>query len=221
MRIKDLTPSDRPRERLFRQGASSLSDAELIALLIGNGVGDKNAVELGSVLLSRFGIKELRHVINSELCAVPGIGPAKAARIVAMMEFSRRCEMVATPHKILSVDDAIQYCKPLIAHYEQEHFLVVYLDARNQVRGHEVITRGLVGESLVHPREVFRNAVRMNAHSIIVAHNHPSGDSSPSDEDGGVTAALVAAGKVMGIPVLDHIIVAATSARSIIGSSGS
>lgn len=207
MRIKDLVVRERPRERLHAYGVAALSDAELLALIVRHGHGAENAVELSAKLLSRFGLEGLSHASVAELGSVPGIGCAKASQLVALFEILRRLPRERVLVKIASAAEAAAYCQPLIGHLEQEHFLVVWLDVRNQVLGHEVITKGLVDSSLVHPREVFRGALKANASSVIVAHNHPSGDVRPSPEDVRVTEVLSESGAVLGVKLLDHLVV--------------
>ena len=206
MRIRDLATTERPRERLRRYGTSGLSDAELLAILLGNGTKEENALEVAGRMRSG-GLSRISRMTLDEICSVRGVGFAKACRLLAAFELHRRLETERRPERIKSGRDALRYCQPLIGHLEQEHFLVIWLDTRHQVLGHEIVTRGLAGMSIAHPREVFRGAIRANASSVIVAHNHPSGDPSPSEEDAATTAALVAAGEVVGIPVLDHVVV--------------
>lgn len=206
MRIKDLLVRERPRERLYTVGAASLSEAELLAILLRNGSRKENALVLAQRLLAEHSLEGLSRASVQELCGIDGIGLAKASQVIAAFELVRRLprrEIV----KITSAADAAAYCQPLIGHLEQEHFLVVWLDVRNQVLGHEIITKGLVDSSLVHPREVFRGALKANASSVLVAHNHPSGDVSPSPEDEEVTRVLRESGKLLGVQVLDHLVV--------------
>ena len=207
MKLHDLVVRERPRERLLQHGVHVLSDAELLALILCSGTKNENAVELGARLLKKYDLHKISTATLKELCSLKGIGIAKACQLLAAFELQRRVPQEKERKKISDGDDAYAYCKPLLAHLEQEHFLVVFLDTKNNVLGHEFITKGLVNSSLVHPREVFRYAIRNNANAVIVAHNHPSGDCTPSDEDTTVTRVLTEAGELIGISVLDHIIV--------------
>jgi DNA repair protein RadC len=175
MRLKEMVVRERPRERLRAVGAAALSEAELLALLLRTGNKGENVLGQASRLLSQYGLDGLSRASVAALRTSEGLGVAKASQIVAAFELARRLSHRPLP-KICSAAEAALYCMPLIGHLEQEHFLVVWLDVRNQVLGHEVITKGLVDSSLVHPREVFRGALKANASSVIVAHNHPSGD---------------------------------------------
>jgi len=207
MRIKELVVRERPRERLVAYGAAALSDAELLALVVRHGHRNENAVELSSRLLSLYGLEGLGRASVQELSALQGIGRAKASQVVALFELLRRVPREKATVKISSAAEAFAYCAPLIGHLEQEHFLVVWLDVRHQVLGHELVTKGLVDSSLVHPREVFRGALKANASAVIVAHNHPSGDVRASPEDERVTRVLRKSGEVLGVKVLDHLVI--------------
>lgn len=206
-----MVEGDRPRERLSEKGPNALSDAELLAVIMGNGSNGMNAVELGATILSRH--DDLASVDIRDLCKIKGVGKGKACRILAAYELSKRAKLQAV-QGIKGADDAIRFCKPIVEDLEQENFLVVFLNAKNCVLGYEIVTRGLVNSSQVHPREVFRPAIKNNASAIIVAHNHPSGDPTPSKSDYAVTNQLRKAGLTLGIPLLDHLIVAKNSCFS-------
>lgn len=207
MRLKDLQVRDRPRERLLEKGASALSDAELLAIILRTGSRNEHVVAQASRILAQYGLLGLSRAPVTELLTTTGLGVAKASQIVAAFELGRRTHIEEQPSIITCRKDAINYCQPLIGHLEQENFLVVWLGVKKQVIGHDIITKGLVDSSLVHAREVFRGALKANASSIIIAHNHPSGDLSPSDEDVDVTSRLTKAGELLGVTVIDHIIV--------------
>lgn len=207
MRICELQEQDRPRERLARDGPAALSDAELLAILLGSGSRDESAIGLGSRLAAAFTIAQLAQALPEELCTLKGLGPVKAGRLIAAFELHRRLRVQAAPTHILSSDDGYAYALPLIGRREQEHVLAVFLDVRHRVLGHEIVTKGLADSALIHAREVFRGAVRRNAHAVLIAHNHPSGDRTPSVDDRAATLALAQAGKILGIALLDHLVI--------------
>jgi DNA repair protein RadC len=208
--IKELPVQDRPRERLAQLGPSALSTAELLAIVLRTGVDGESALALARRLLARHGgIAGLARVSLSQLVAEKGIGTAKAAQLQAALELGRRLTLAAPEERpqVRSPGDAAALLVPLIGHKEQEHFWVLFLDTRNRVLGSEGIYKGSLNQSQVRVGEVFREAVRRNCAAIIVAHNHPSGDPAPSPEDVAVTRDLVAAGQLLGIEVLDHLVV--------------
>ncbi len=208
--IKELPLPDRPRERLERLGPSALSTAELLAIILRTGVGGENVLAIAGRILARHGgVNGLARADFAELVAERGLGPAKAAQIQAALELGRRMT-VASPDERLQIRTPADVASLLMAkmgHLEQEHFWVLFLDTRNRVLGSESIYKGSLNQSQVRVGEVFRQAVRRNCAAIIVAHNHPSGDPSPSPEDVAVTRDLVAAGKLLGVEVLDHLVI--------------
>jgi DNA repair protein RadC len=201
---------ERPREQLLRQGAERLSDAQLVAILLRVGRAEASAVHVAMDMLGRLGgIQGLIHASAEELCAVAGIGPAKAAQLKAAIEVGKRA--AAAP---LSTGSRIQSSADLFKHYHarlrdlrHEIFAAVLLDAKHSVIREVTVSEGSLTLSIVHPREVFLPAVRASAAAVIFLHNHPSGDPTPSAEDRVLTARLVSAGHLLGIPVLDHLIV--------------
>lgn len=223
-RVKDLPPAERPRERLLAGGAGGLSNADLIAILIGSGSGrgGESALDLARRLLAMgaggdnagdgggdaAGLRWLASARAEELCRVPGIGPAKAAQLVAAAELGRRmaAARLARP-RVRCPEDVSQLLLPGLRDLDREHFYVVLLNTRHYVLGVELISIGTLNGAMVHPREVFRAAIRRGAAALILAHNHPSGDPTPSPEDVQVTRRLVEAGRLMGIDVLDHVII--------------
>lgn len=217
MRISDLLATERPRERMRKSSPESLGATELLAILLGTGNDEHDALELAARLLLDPGIERLSTASLAELLGVRGIGPAKACRIVAAFELARRAAHAGSPGRVANADDAIAYCRPIIGHLCQEHFLSVFLSASHKVLGHELITKGLVNESLVHCREVFKGAIRVGASAIILAHNHPSGSLEASDEDLEATRILKAAGEIIGIQILDHVIVTSAGGKSVHG----
>jgi DNA repair protein RadC len=207
--IKQLPPELRPRERLLAAGPSALSDGELLGLLFGNGSREKTAVELaGEVISEAGGLFGLYDVSVHELMQLNGIGEAKACIILAAVELARRIKQVRNPErpKISSPADVDRLLRGRIANLDRENFIVVLLNAKNEVIETSTISVGTLSCSLVHPREVFKPAIRASAASIILAHNHPSGKVEPSREDREVTARLAESAGILGIEVLDHII---------------
>ena len=205
--MKDVHIADRPRERLIRQGAESLSNQELIAILLGNGTNQESVLHLANRVLTFFEqIHELKNATIEEIMSVKGIGKAKAAQLLAAVELGRRLSQQQTDEKytIRSPQDAASYLMPDMTSLKQEHFVVLFLNVKNQVLHKQTIFIGSLNASIVHPREIFREAVKRSAASIICAHNHPSGNPSPSSEDIDVTKRLIESGLIMGIELLDH-----------------
>ncbi len=202
-RIHDLPVNDRPREKLQLKGAHALSDLELLAILVGSGTKGQGVLTMASKLLQVIDGSGASTAVN-ELCSVSGVGPAKASLIVAALEFARRR---IRPHglKISFPPDVY----PLIRHVadrRQEHFLCISLNGANEVIAIRTVSVGLVNRALVHPREVFADPITDRAAAIIVAHNHPSGNLTPSQDDLAVTRQLKASGQTLGIKLLDHLI---------------
>ncbi len=209
-RITDLDSSDRPRERLLNLGATSLSNAELIAILLRAGIEGMNVLQLAQkLLLDLGGLTGLHQAPLEALCERRGIGPAKASQLKAAIELGRRLS-IASPQErpvIQSPEDAASLLLYEMGALEQEHLRVLLLDTRNRVLRTVEVYRGSLNSSMIRIGEIFREAIRMNAAAIIVAHNHPSGDPTPSPEDVRVTKALVESGELMDIEVLDHLII--------------
>ena len=208
--IKDLPPSERPRERLLTNGTMSLSDADLLAILLRSGTREETVVQLAErILVEMGGLQGLPRSGVDDFLSIKGLGPAKAVTLLAAAELatrlkdSKRTESVT----ISSPSDAAGLMMEEMRHYLREHFCVVLLDTKNKVMGVEEISVGSLNTSLVHPREVFRPAIRKACASVILIHNHPSGDPTPSREDLEVTRRLTEAGKLMGIEVLDHLVI--------------
>ncbi len=213
LRIQELPPSERPREKLKNKGAASLSDQELLAILLGSGTRGYDVMQLASRILQ---------VVDGEgtapsvelLCKVDGVGLAKASLVVAALEFARRR---IRPHGIKISFPPDVY--PLIRHMadrRQEHFLCVSLNGANEVIAIRTVSMGLVNRALVHPREVFADPITDRAASVIVAHNHPSGNLLPSQDDLAITRQLKEAGKTLGIRMLDHLIFNTTTYYSLL-----
>jgi len=211
--IKDMPVNMRPREKLLAQGENALNEHELLAIILGQGTRDISALELANRLLDTYnGLRRLQEASLEELIQAKGIGPAKAASIKASLEIGRRIALdVETRILIKSPEDVKQIVSQLLIQemrdYDREHFMVLYLDRKGGLIVKEDISVGGLHSSIAHPREVFKTAVKRSAASIILAHNHPSGDPAPSREDIEITRRLVDAGHIMGIEVLDHVII--------------
>jgi len=207
MKIKDLPKVERPREKLIRYGPEKLSNSELLAIILGSGTKERNVIELANKILKKFSAEELPNLTFNDLKNYPGLGPAKACEIIACFELGKRLLKGKRTKIYLTPKDVWDELKDLHNH-KKEHFVIFYLDARNQEIKREIISVGSLNANLVHPREVFEPAVRNLAAQIILAHNHPSGDPEPSEDDLEITKRLVESGKILGIEIIDHIIVA-------------
>ncbi len=209
--VKHLAAHDRPREKLERLGASGLGDNELLALVIGTGLRDASALEIANRLLQEAGgVQELPRRGSAALCDVPGIGAARAARVLAAIELGRRTlARAASERQRLSSPRALAgYLLSLHGTGAVEQFGIVMLDTRHRLIRVRIVSTGSLDSTVVHPREVFREAASAAAAAIVLFHNHPSGDPTPSPDDVALTARLVEAGAIMGIEVVDHIILA-------------
>ena len=207
--VRDLPTDERPRERLQRWGASTLSQQELPACVLGRGVAGESVLVSAQRLLSAFGsLAGIREASVEALAGVHGIGPAKAAQLQAAFELGRRSDQAAEPLQAVITDwqDVVRLLEPRLGRAVKECFVALLLDARHRVLRVAEISVGSLTASLVHPRELFCEAIAAHAAAVIVAHNHPSGDPTPSDEDLALTRRLVAAGALLGIDVLDHVI---------------
>jgi DNA repair protein RadC len=211
LRVADTSQAERPRERLLSLGPSALTAVELLAILLGTGTARSDALAVAANLLASAGgtVRQLARKPPGSLSAVPGVGRAKAARIAAALEIAQRLnhELRDLGADIRSPADVHRRYGPLLRDLMVEEFHLLTLDAQNRVTRQTLITRGILNSSLVHPREVFRAAIAEAAAGIIVVHNHPSGSPSPSADDRAVTAQLVEAGKLLDMPVYDHVIV--------------
>ena len=205
-RIQDLPDADRPREKLLRRGAASLSDVELLAVLLGSGTKRTGVLDLASKILRTLDGRLDR--ANAEaLLSIAGVGAAKAAQIEAALELARR-HIAKGRHVIREAADALPYLQA-VRDKKQEHFVCLSLNGANEVIATRVVTVGLLDTNQVHPREVFADPIGDRAASVLVAHNHPSGTLEPSAEDLALTRRIVKAGELLGIRVLDHVIITA------------
>lgn len=210
-KITDWPAADRPREKLMNHGSASLSDAELLAILIRTGAGNITAVDLAKTLLRDFGALDLLATKPfQQLRQYKGLGEAKSVALVAAFELGRRAASGGRGQQlqICSPEDVVNRYQPLLRDMKQEVFKVLLLDSANHLVRDVTVSTGILNSSLVHPREVFRQAILEPAASIILLHNHPSGNPEPSSEDLQITRQLVESSKIIGIPVHDHIIIA-------------
>ena len=207
--IKDMPETMRPREKLVARGESVLSDRELLAIVLGSGTVNLSALDVADLLLVEYGgIRSLKELSLEELTRIKGIGPAKAVSIKAAVELGVRIARdVQDKILIKSPEDVKDLVMEEMRFFDREHFRAIYLDRKGGVLAVEDISVGGLHSSIVHPREVFKSAVKRNAASLILVHNHPSGDPTPSNEDIEVTRRLIEAGTLMGIEVLDHVII--------------
>lgn len=207
LRIKNLPAHERPREKLIAKGVENLSDRELLAILLRTGQKGKSAIDIAGNILAKYPKKEILSVSFTELKKMNGIGTDKACTLLAAIEFTKRVLEVQKGGRpvIENTEQALAQLHD-IRNHKKEHFVALYLNARNELIHREDISVGTVNASIVHPRDVFAPALEHNATAVIVAHNHPSGSSEPSPEDQEVTSRLREAGKLLGISFISHII---------------
>lgn len=214
LRIKDFPAEDRPRERLVRCGAAALSNAELLAIIIRTGTKDVTAIDLAYKLLSfrgQAGDEGLRQLVEAtveELSSVKGVGLAKAVQVKAAIELGRRMGTAAGRRRstVRTPEDVCRLLMEEMRYLDKEQFRTLLLNTKNELLRVELVSVGCLNSSIVHPREIFKGPIRWSAAAIVLVHNHPSGDPSPSREDTAVTRRLVEAGQLLGIDVLDHVV---------------
>ena len=220
MKVKELPLDDRPREKLLMRGPQTLSDSELIAILLRTGTRGESVLEVAKKLLIKYSdLAQLATQSVSSLIKNNGIGRDKAATLCAAFEMTRRVESQQkwlSSKKISSPDDIADIFIPLLRDKTKEEFIVICLNSANKIINHETITIGLLNSSLVHPREVFKVAIENNSANIVLVHNHPSGNTDPSEEDITITKKMVDAGKILGISVFDHVIIGHNSFSSLV-----
>ncbi|NJP10206.1 MAG: DNA repair protein RadC [Leptolyngbyaceae cyanobacterium RU_5_1] len=216
LKVADMPANERPRERLIAYGSRNLATAELIAILLGTGQGPGklSAVGLGQYILQELGkcqrdpLSTLRNISVAELIHIPGVGTAKATAILAAIELGKRVFQSRPPESTIIDDPAV--AAAALSHdlmwQIQEHFAVLLLDVKHRLLGTRIITIGTATETLAHPRDIFREVLKQGATRLIVAHNHPSGNTEPSPEDINLTRQLLAGAQFLGIPILDHLI---------------
>ena len=206
--IKELPKVERPREKLEKKGVQALHKKELLAIILRTGIKGKNVLQVAQDILSKYGGKKLIDVSYKEVRNMHGVGPSKAAQVIAAIELGKRLykEKVEKEIFINSSEDVFKEVNH-IKENKKENFVVLYLDARNKLIYKETVSIGTLNANLVHPREVFEPAVRKLAAQIILVHNHPSGDPEPSEDDLELTKRLIESGKILGIEVIDHIVV--------------
>lgn len=208
--VKEMPPDQRPRERLISYGAEVLSNAEILAILLGSGTGRETSIELAQrILRGKGGISFLAEATVEELVGIRGVGPAKTAQIKAAVELGKRLVSSTRWERpvIKSPVDVFHLVGEDMRYLDREHFNVILLNTKNHVLGVENVSIGSLNASLVHPRELFKKAILKSAAGIILVHNHPSGDPQPSQEDKQVTCRMAEAGEIIGIEVLDHIVI--------------
>lgn len=208
--IKELPSDERPRERLVKYGADALSNAELLAIILRVGTPEYSAIGLAEHMLGRFnGIRGIASASVEELSSIKGLGTAKSAQIKAMVELGKRLAATALDPRsaIRNPQDVVDCVMPFLRDEPQENFMAIFLNTKNEILKTRIITTGTLDSSLITPRELFREAMSMNSAAVIVAHNHPSGDPTPSREDIAITKRLCQAGEMVGIEVLDHLII--------------
>lgn len=208
MKIKDLALSNRPRERLITLGPGALSDAELLAIILRQGTRNENVIDMSNRIIAKYGLDKLASCSNVQLQRIKGIGKAKVCQISAVCELSKRFSSQGNSNVVInSAKSVYEYAYPKLRDLDRECFMVIHLDAKNRVIRDVKVSVGTLTSSLIHPREVFKEAIKDSANAIILVHNHPSGDVTPSEEDKKVTKMLQEAGELLNIKVLDHVIV--------------
>lgn len=208
--VRDIPQNERPRERLLKYGAENLSNVELLAILLRTGSSEESVLQLAQkVLVQIEKLENIYEISIEELMKVKGIGSTKAVQIKAGIELGKRVVSQGQDDKFIirGPEDAAEYIIKDIKFLKKEHFITLLLNTKNQIISKEIISIGSLNSSIVHPREVFKPAIKKSVSAIIMIHNHPSGDPTPSREDIEVTKRLVKAGEILGIDVLDHIII--------------
>ncbi|NTV01865.1 MAG: DNA repair protein RadC [Chlorobiaceae bacterium] len=207
MRIHDIDPENRPRERFLHSGPAALSPAELLAIILRSGTPGHNIVDTCNQILAGHTLERLGGLSLKELQKIPGIGEAKAMQIIAIFELHKRLHYSRNANlKVQSARDVFEYMKGRIPDGTKEHLCILFLDAKNRIIRHEIVSIGTLTASLIHPREIFKAAIRESANAVILVHNHPSGDVQPSNADKQVTSILRQAGNLLQIELLDHVI---------------
>ncbi len=208
MKIKDLPEQNRPRERFLKHGPEALSDAELFAIILRTGTINENVIDMSNRLIAEYGLDKLFECSLKELQKIKGIGPSKAMQILAMAELGKRYSQSKNPiKKISSAKDVFDLFHNRLKDKKQEHFYVLMLNNMNYIVEEKLISKGTLDKTLIHPREIFRHAIKNAVSKIILVHNHPDGNPMPSINDLEITDELVKAGELIGIKIIDHIII--------------
>ncbi len=203
-----MPKQNRPRERFLKHGPEALSDAELFAIILRTGTIQENVVDVSNRLIKEYGLDKLFDCSLKELEKIKGIGPSKAMQILAMAELGKRHTSSKTPLKKIScAEDVFNYFHERLKDKKQEHFYILMLNTQNYIIGEKLISKGILDASIIHPREIFKPAIRNSASKIILVHNHPSGDCFPSGDDLDITKKLAEFGEKFGIKVVDHVII--------------
>jgi DNA repair protein RadC len=208
MKILDMEKNSRPRERLQEFGVESLSDAELLSIILRTGTKSENVIDMSNRLIALYGIDELFNCTIKELEKINGIGKGKAMQLLAVSELGKRIRLKERKQeKINSAKDIFNLFEERLKSKKQEYFYTVLLNTKNYVISIQKISMGILDASIIHPREIFKSAIRNSASRIVLVHNHPSGDPEPSEEDLDITNKLIESGELIGIEVLDHVII--------------
>ena len=208
MKIKDLPEQNRPRERFLKHGPETLSDAELFAIILRTGTIDENVIDMSNRLIAEYGLDKLFECSLRELQKIKGIGPSKAMQILAMSELGKRYNQSKTPLKKIScAEDVFNYFHERLKDKKEEHFYILMLNTQNYIIGEHLVSKGILDASIIHPREIFKPAIKNSASKIILVHNHPSGNPNPSGEDYEIINKLMKNGEELGIKVVDSVIV--------------
>jgi DNA repair protein RadC len=208
--IKEMPKDERPRERLVSQGVQALSNEELLAILLRTGSQELSVIELSKkVLYHLHGLEDLKNMTVQELLTIKGIKLAKATTLIAAIELGRRLsrQVKVSKYKIQSAFDIYELVRSEIAHLEQENFVVIYLNVKGEVIHKETIFIGTINQTLIHPREIFKPAIKLAASAVVFCHNHPTGDATPSKADLEATNKLMEASSIVGIDLVDHVII--------------
>lgn len=210
MTMRDMAVEERPREKMLKSGEDSLSNSELLAILLRTGTKHRNAIELANYIINKDlqGIRYLQDMTIEELCKIDGIGLSKATQIKAALELGKRvASFKPIKYKVKNPWDIYKYYMDSLRYQQKEVFKVVLLNTKNEIISDVEISVGTLNSSLVHPREVFREAIKRSTNKMILIHNHPSGSAEPSNEDKNITTRLMKCGELIGIEVIDHIII--------------
>lgn len=219
MKIKDLPEQNRPRERFLKYGPEVLSDAELFAIFLRTGTIHENVIDMSNRLIKEHGLDKLWECSLKELQEIKGIGPSKAMQILTMAELQKRISNIKHPiKKINCAEDVFHYFHARLKDKKEENFYILMLSTQNNIIGEKLISKGILDASIIHPREVFKPAIRNSSSKIILVHNHPSGDPTPSQADKEITSQLKDIGEGLGIKVIDSVVIGRDEWSSDIGS---